>query len=469
MNSPITSPWSAVLTSSATITLTPYSAALARASSAPEISLWSVTAIAPRPSSRAVAEQHLDRRRAVVGVVGVHVQVDVDQAAGPSGACGQRASARPPARCAAGRASRRRPRRPPRRRDPSRASCASRRRLCAAACAASRLAAAGRAARRASRRRPARTAGRARPRRAAPRRPAAAPRPGWRPRPSRARARRGRGRLARRGEHRDVGRPSSVRGSRSSGPMNVTRSRSSRRSGVALPFRAARPDLRAPVEVQVQPPQRAQEQAQRAALLAVEEHDAGRAVRVAPGLDGIGPGHHDPVLGGEVALVSRSRVASKEAVRASRRPKNSSTTRRATWVESTRSAGAWNDPTFSAREWRSAALEPRSARTARGRGRSRAPARPAPPRSCARRRPAAGSPGASGRPEHLADAGSRRRVAVGSTRLRRHARLFERRRESLTSPGESDGAMTSTRWPRRASRCVTRSTKALTSCPASHA
>ena len=57
MKRPITSPWSAVLTSSATITLTPNSAAFARASSAPEISLWSVTAIAPRPASRALASR----------------------------------------------------------------------------------------------------------------------------------------------------------------------------------------------------------------------------------------------------------------------------------------------------------------------------------------------------------------------------------------------------------------------------
>ena len=41
-------------------------------------------------------------------------------------------------------------------------------------------------------------------------------------------------------------------------------------------------------------------------------------------------------------------------MRASRRPKNSSTKRRATWVESTRSVGAWKEPTLSAREWRSA-------------------------------------------------------------------------------------------------------------------
>ncbi len=48
MKSPITSPWSAVFTSSATITLIP--SARSRASSAPEISLWSVIAIAPSPT-----------------------------------------------------------------------------------------------------------------------------------------------------------------------------------------------------------------------------------------------------------------------------------------------------------------------------------------------------------------------------------------------------------------------------------
>ncbi len=53
MNRPITSPCSAVLTSSATITLIP--SALAWASSAPEISLWSVIAIAPSPRARASA------------------------------------------------------------------------------------------------------------------------------------------------------------------------------------------------------------------------------------------------------------------------------------------------------------------------------------------------------------------------------------------------------------------------------
>ena len=49
MKSPITSPWSAVFTSSATITLIPF--ARLAASSAPEISLWSVIAIAPSPAA----------------------------------------------------------------------------------------------------------------------------------------------------------------------------------------------------------------------------------------------------------------------------------------------------------------------------------------------------------------------------------------------------------------------------------
>ena len=53
MKSPITSPSCAVLTSSETITLIPL--ARSRASSAPEISLWSVIAIAPRPRCFAVS------------------------------------------------------------------------------------------------------------------------------------------------------------------------------------------------------------------------------------------------------------------------------------------------------------------------------------------------------------------------------------------------------------------------------
>ena len=51
----------------------------------------------------------------------------------------------------------------------------------------------------------------------------------------------------------------------------------------------------------------------------------------------------------------RSRVAAKLAVRPSRRPKSSSTTLRAIWVDTKRSVVEWNVPTFRARECRSAA------------------------------------------------------------------------------------------------------------------
>ena len=48
-------------------------------------------------------------------------------------------------------------------------------------------------------------------------------------------------------------------------------------------------------------------------------------------------------------------MAAKLALRPSRRPNSSSTSGRATWVDTNRSVGEWNVPTFSAREWRSAA------------------------------------------------------------------------------------------------------------------
>ena len=48
-------------------------------------------------------------------------------------------------------------------------------------------------------------------------------------------------------------------------------------------------------------------------------------------------------------------MAAKLAVRPSSRPNSSSTTLRATWVETKRSVVEWKVPTLSAREWRSAA------------------------------------------------------------------------------------------------------------------
>ena len=54
----MTSPCSAVLTSSATITLIPpISSATSCAANAPETSLWSVIAIAPRPAAFAASKR----------------------------------------------------------------------------------------------------------------------------------------------------------------------------------------------------------------------------------------------------------------------------------------------------------------------------------------------------------------------------------------------------------------------------
>ena len=77
MNSPITSPCAAVLTSSPTITLIP--SAFANASRAPRDLVVVGDGDRAQPARARLSEQYLDRGRAVVGVVGVHVQVDVDQ------------------------------------------------------------------------------------------------------------------------------------------------------------------------------------------------------------------------------------------------------------------------------------------------------------------------------------------------------------------------------------------------------
>ena len=77
-NSPITSPWPSVLTSSPTITRTPNAVGLRlRLQCAGDLV---VVGHRDRPEARVTGagQQHLHRRRAVVGVVGVHVQVDLD-------------------------------------------------------------------------------------------------------------------------------------------------------------------------------------------------------------------------------------------------------------------------------------------------------------------------------------------------------------------------------------------------------
>ena len=83
--------------------------------------------------------------------------------------------------------------------------------------------------------------------------------------------------------------------------------------------RVAQPDRRVPVEVGRQPPQRAQEQPQRAALLFGREHDLRRLTRLRRrARDEIGAGLDDAVVAGEVALdeVARGAEAGRAAVEA---------------------------------------------------------------------------------------------------------------------------------------------------------
>ena len=192
------------------------------------------------------------------------------------------------------------------------------------------------------------------------------------------------------------------------------------------------------------------------------------AIRTGPSCggrwSGVAPGRSTTYSAGKIRCIS-SRVASKEALRASRRPKNSSTKRRATWVESTRSAGAWNVPMLSEREWRSATDDALGANgswtwtnsigatvsaSSIVREMSSGGAGIAP-----RRAPASGS--SSPTP-------STRTPPSGSNSS--PARI--RRRDSRTRPGSSDGASTTTRWPTSACSAASARTNALTSCSSSH-
>ena len=178
--------------------------------------------------------------------------------------------------------------------------------------------------------------------------------------------------------------------------------------------------------VGVQAAQRAQEEPQRAALLDVDERDphAARRPRAGRARGGVPvPGRDELVVAGKKRF-SSSAVAPNAAWRASRRPKTSVTSLRATCVATTRSAGAWNVPTFSAREWRSATRGDRRRERLVDVADVQRRARSAAPRPCARRRSArrAGArPCRAGRP-----AAPRRRPA----RAPRRARRARRRRGS---------------------------------------
>ena len=103
------------------------------------------------------------------------------------------------------------------------------------------------------------------------------------------------------------------------------------------------------------------------------------------------------------------------------------------------------------------------ARTARARERSRARRGRAGPRACARRRAAAtpsrraGTAATARPPAPRRSPARRKRVGVGAQRAATFAR------PSRTSSRESEGATTTTRWPRAQSSSESRSTKRLTS------
>jgi hypothetical protein len=162
-------------------------------------------------------------------------------------------------------------------------------------------------------------------------------------------------------------------------------------------------------------------------------------------------------------------VAPNDAVRASSRPKNSSTKRRATWVESTRSVGAWNEPMLSARLWRSATDDALGANGSW---------------TCTKSSGASASTSSIVRETSTGGAGSPPRRCSGSSSptpstrtppsgsnsvfgVSRADRIS--RRDSRTSSRDRDGASTSIRCPRAASSPARSATNALTSCSSSHA
>ena len=224
--------------------------------------------------------------------------------------------------------------------------------------------------------------------------------------------------------------------------------------------RPRRPHRRAPVERRRgSAPQRAQEHAQRGALL-LGDHQQLRRARApsCAGGCGVGARRDHPVVAREEAL--HQLAGGARSWRCGRRAGRTAaaTAGRVSWVERIRSVGC-----VEAADVQRARVAQRDARGARRerlvhvddveRQRCRAP-----PRSCARRRPAARRRAAA----WARTAAPRRRRAPAARRRRARAapraRLRSARRLSRTSAPDSDGAMTSTRCPRRDSSSETRAT-----------
>ncbi len=158
-------------------------------------------------------------------------------------------------------------------------------------------------------------------------------------------------------------------------------------------------------------------------------------------------------------------MAAKLAIRPSSRPNRSSTRRRATCVESTRSVAAWNVPTLSACEWRRAADDALGANGSCTCTKSNG-ARPS--RSSIVRETSSGSDTAAprragGNGRLCPTASTWAQPSTANTDSGSAAMRLTVRRPSRTSSRESDGAMTTTRCPRLQSSSETRSTYVLTS------
>ena len=238
---------------------------------------------------------------------------------------------------------------------------------------------------------------------------------------------------------------------------HAARQRRRRRGG-----RLAQPDRGAPVEVGREAAERAQEQPQRAALLLVREHDLGRTVGLRR------PARGDPRPGGSRCSRRGSSARSGRAW-----PRSSPCGRRGgrrgapppCAPPASRRSARWSSGRCRRSARASAAARPtrRSAQTARARAGSRARRGRADPPACATR-PAASTPSrragteATGPTATMDAQPSSAQSASGSERS---ALTFAR--PSRTSSRESDGAITTTRWPREHSSSERRSTKRLTS------
>jgi hypothetical protein len=152
-------------------------------------------------------------------------------------------------------------------------------------------------------------------------------------------------------------------------------------------------------------------------------------------------------------------VAVKLAVRPSSRPKNSSTTRRTTWVESTRSVAEWKVPMFRARECRSAAAEALGANGSCTCTKSNGTLS----RICSIVRETSTGTDTdplrrAGGKGMLCPTPSTRQPGSSNTASGSDASRFATVRDSRISERESDGASTTTRCPRAHSSSESRST-----------